>query len=304
MKEDYWPARLVDRELENPHAVFAFETTVPVQSGQHIHPFHEFVQLTAGDARQLHGDRSYPFRPGDLYFLPAGDWHIASAEGRAEVRVVNFYDASFSPSLPADCEALALVRLLATRARARQPRIDLPVSVEGRVCALLAEMCAECGRRRPGYRGAVSIRLHELLLLLRRETPLGESLREQPAPTLSAARAERMERVLAHVRERLHERLTVSDLARLAGLGHSVFCETFRAHTGHTLVNYVNRLRVDAACRLLALDDRPLPIVAETCGFRCFSHFYAVFRSLTGSTPKRFRGAAVQRPPSHPALER
>ncbi len=292
MKEDYWPARLVDRELENPHAVFAFETTVPVQSSQHIHPFHEFVQVIAGAARQLHGDRSYPFNPGDLFFLPADDWHIASAEGRAVVRVVNFYDASFSSSLPADREALAVVRLLAARARARRPRIELPAPVKGRAGALIEEMCAECGHRRPGFHSAAKIRLHELLLLLMRETPLGEALREQPALTLSDARTERLERVLAHIRERLGERLTVGDLARAAGLGHSAFCESFRAYTGHTLVNYVNRLRVDAVCRLLAVDDRPLPIIAESCGFPCFSHFYAIFRSLTGNTPRRFRAAA------------
>lgn len=122
---------------------------------------------------------------------------------------------------------------------------------------------------------------------------MGDALRGSSAPSFNDAHTARIEKVLAHIQEHLAERLTFADLSRLAGMGHSLFCEAFRACTGHTLVDYVNRLRIDRACFLLTHDDRPLPILAEACGFRSFSHFYAVFRSLTGQTPHRFRKAAT-----------
>ncbi len=286
---DYWPAYLVDRTLENPYGVHAFRAILGETPDLHVHRFHEFFYLDVGKARQRLENRAYSVACGELHFLPANSWHIADGDGTAQSIVVNFYDTAFARSVPADREALMVVRHLAERARAGDSGIPLAGSARDKVATLLDGLVKECASREQGWESAVKVQLHALLLVLLRETPVGEALRGQTASRITDAHTARIEKVLVHIHEHLAERLPFRELSRMAGMGHTLFCEAFKACTGHTLVDYVNRLRVDHACFLLAQDDRPLPIIAEACGFRCFSHFYGVFRSLTGRTPHRFR---------------
>ncbi len=297
---DYWPAFLVDPTMETPHGILAFRTVLARNALLHVHSFHEFLYLASGSGRQRLGDRTCALACGDLHFLPANSWHIADGDGTDQSIVLNFYDTSFSRSIPADREALAVIRCLSERSRAGESGIPLTEAVRAKVATLLEELVEECKTHPASWQSAVKIRLHALLLLLQRETALGDVLRGQSLPQITDAHTARIEKVLAHIQEHLAERLPFAELSRMAGMGHTLFCEAFKACTGHTLVDYINRLRVDRACFLLTRDDRPLQIIAETCGFRSFSHFYGVFRSLTGRTPHRFRASAA-RPPALPA---
>ncbi len=283
----------LDKGMEDPHAVFAFRTDILPGNARHTHRFHEFIFLESGQARQLHGDLDYPFTPGELYFLPAGDWHIAQAKTATKVIVVNFYELVFARSIPAERPALALLRLLMEKARNHQPKIQLQAASGPRVRGILENLVAECEEQNPGWLLAAKSQLLALMLLLQRETALGQSL--GPTPVLGSKRSDRMEKVLSHIRQRLAEPLRIREVAREAGMGHSVFCESFRAHTGHTFVQYVNRLRINESCRLLTDTDQTLPLIAERCGFPCFSHFFSVFRSLTGHTPREFRKLHTRR---------
>ena len=50
-----------------------------------------------------------------------------------------------------------------------------------------------------------------------------------------------------------------------------------------------NEVRVRAAVRLLKETTSPILDVALACGFGNLSHFYHVFRRLTGQTPRALR---------------
>ena len=279
----------LDTGMRDPHAIFAFRAKVARRSPVHVQPFHEFAFFEAGAGWQLHGNQRFPARDGDLFFLPAGDWHIAYTETRATLIVLNFYAQAFAASIPADTEALAVVRALQERAHGGQPQVPLTKSTKPEVRRLLELMVAECADPRAGVHSAVKIHLQSLLLVLMRETPVGEDCRGLTETPLSAKQAERIEQVLTHIREHLASPLFVDRLARLAGMNRSSFHETFRRHTGHTLVPYINRLRVQQACVLLEKTDLPLPIIAERCGFPCRSHFHTVFHDFTGHAPREYR---------------
>lgn len=291
----------LDAGMRDPHAIFAFRTPLAKHAVVHVQPFHEFAFLDAGAGWQLHGNQRFPARPDDLFFLPAGDWHNAHAEHRGTLIVLNFYAHAFAASIPADAEALAVVQALRERAHGGQPQVPLTAAAKPNVRRLLELLVEECAHPRPGATSAVKIHLQSLLLVLQRETPVGQDLRAVAGPTLSAAQAERIEQVLAHIREHLAEPLFVDRLAHLAGMNRSSFHAAFRQLTGHSLVPYINRLRVQRACGLLEKTDLPLPLVAERCGFPCRSHFHTVFRSFTGHAPREYRISHVAAAGTHRA---
>jgi AraC family transcriptional regulator len=102
-------------------------------------------------------------------------------------------------------------------------------------------------------------------------------------------------RWFVRVKERLHqdfrEALRMRDLARDAGVHPVHLARMFRALENKTPGDYLQRLRVRAACDLLRNWEWPLAAIAADCGFADQSHFTRVFRRLAGTTPAQFRRA-------------
>jgi AraC family transcriptional regulator len=80
-----------------------------------------------------------------------------------------------------------------------------------------------------------------------------------------------------------------SELATTVGVHPVHLSRAFRAAYGCTPGEYLRRLRIEHAQRLLAESRMPLAQVACAVGYYDQSHFTAVFRRLTGSTPAQYR---------------
>jgi two-component system response regulator YesN len=98
-----------------------------------------------------------------------------------------------------------------------------------------------------------------------------------------------MPRVLAYMRRNCTQRVTLEDAAERAHLSPSYFSRLFRARTGRTFSDYLTRLRVDHAKRLLSQSELDVAQIAAQTGFYDQSHFTRAFKSVTGLTPGAFR---------------
>jgi AraC family transcriptional regulator len=111
-----------------------------------------------------------------------------------------------------------------------------------------------------------------------------------------AAAEKSVPRWFLRVKERMHgefsDDLTMRDLAGEAGVHPVHLARVFRAIERTTPGDYLQRLRVRAACRLLRQIDCPLAMMAAECGFSDQSHFTRVFRKFTATTPAKFRRMA------------
>ena len=99
----------------------------------------------------------------------------------------------------------------------------------------------------------------------------------------------RASRAMAMVSESFREAVRQTDVAEAVGLAPSAFSRMFRRVTGGTFTQYVQRLRVAEACRLLIDTDRSITAVGYASGFHNLSHFNRVFRELVGQTPRAYR---------------
>ncbi|MEK0444994.1 MAG: HTH-type transcriptional activator RhaS [Verrucomicrobiota bacterium] len=100
-------------------------------------------------------------------------------------------------------------------------------------------------------------------------------------------------RRLAAAVESLHrdyaQALTSAGLASLAGLSVSQFERTFRKLLGTTPRQYLLRVRVTQACRLLAETSRTVATLALECGFYDQAHFTRAFKAQMGVSPSAYR---------------
>ena len=95
--------------------------------------------------------------------------------------------------------------------------------------------------------------------------------------------------VKAVLRERFAERLSLESLADRAGIHPASLARGFRLDEGATIGDYVSRLRVQHACRLIGDETISLAEIAAACGFADQSHLTRVFKAGTGLTPGSFR---------------
>lgn len=101
-----------------------------------------------------------------------------------------------------------------------------------------------------------------------------------------------LRRVVDHIRDNLQSGLGLEELSRLANLGPHHFCRMFRRSTGLTPRQYVIRMRVDHAMKLMRRERHlTLSAVASEAGFVDQSHLTNTFRKVTGSTPAAWRDA-------------
>jgi AraC family transcriptional regulator len=84
-----------------------------------------------------------------------------------------------------------------------------------------------------------------------------------------------------------------SELAAAAGVHPVHLSRAFRAAYGCAPGEYLRRLRIEHAQRLLVESRMPLAQVASSVGYYDQSHFTAVFRRETGTTPARYRARHV-----------
>jgi transcriptional regulator of acetoin/glycerol metabolism len=98
-----------------------------------------------------------------------------------------------------------------------------------------------------------------------------------------------LKRVQTYVKEHLAERVSIEQLAAVAGLSVFHFARAFKHTQGTTPHDYLVDRRIAHACSLLRETDTPLSEIALASGFADQSHFARQFKKRVGIPPKLFR---------------
>jgi AraC family transcriptional regulator len=148
---------------------------------------------------------------------------------------------------------------------------------------------AERGQDRPcadALRLAIAIRLAGLVEF-RAPADTGDS--EPKARPVRALQKWRLKRVVDYIDNHLSSKITLLDLAAVAGLSRMHFASQFRKATGVRPHEYLLTRRVRRAEELLRDGTMPIVEIALTVGFQTQAHFTTVFKRLVGCTPCRWR---------------
>ena len=85
------------------------------------------------------------------------------------------------------------------------------------------------------------------------------------------------------------EALTAKQTAEMCGLSVSRFLHLFRSETGYSFSDWLQRLRVAHACRLLADSPYQIAEIAEISGIRDQSRMTVLFHRYLNMTPREYR---------------
>jgi AraC-like DNA-binding protein len=102
----------------------------------------------------------------------------------------------------------------------------------------------------------------------------------------------RLKRVVEYVDNHLSNRISLSDLAAVAGLSPMHFASQFRVATGLRPHEFLLRRRVCWAEELLQNSTMTIVEIALTVGFQTQRYFTTVFKKFVGRTPRQWRTAS------------
>jgi AraC-like DNA-binding protein len=114
----------------------------------------------------------------------------------------------------------------------------------------------------------------------------------------------RLKRVLQYVDDRPAARITLQELATVAGLSRMHFAAQFRAATGMRPHQYLLKQRIERAKELLKQAEISLVDVALTVGFQTQAHFTTVFKRFAGDTPYQWRSVHLAQSAPLPIVRR
>lgn len=142
---------------------------------------------------------------------------------------------------------------------------------------LVPEYCAHPGGRLARAR----LRAWTCEILLESAAQLNEATKAEPDDVVQAAEA--------YLRNRLDEKVRMSEVARTLGVTRARLFEQFKRGTGMTPNDYLLRVRVEKARELMANPGKSVTEVAFAAGFSSSQYFSTVFRRYTGHTPGEYR---------------
>ena len=207
--------------------------------------------------------RPHDCAPGTLLIEPAGERHSNEFGTRGGRVVVLQPDVTKTGALDAIARSL-----------------DCPlVFVSGEAAQLASRIRAEIDAPDALSPLALEACCLELLVLTARRS-VGE---RKPPRWLS--------RVVEYLRSHARERMTVSEVAAVAGVHPAHLAREFRRHQGTSIGTFVRHLRLAWAAERLAESEQALAQIAAEAGFADQSHFTRAFRHYSGRTPRAFREA-------------
>ena len=102
----------------------------------------------------------------------------------------------------------------------------------------------------------------------------------------------RIAQVVDHITKNFYEGFTVAQAAEMANMTEITFSRNFLAVTGHSFIDFLNRIRIGQACGMLYASDDQITSIAQEAGFKNLANFNRHFLKVRGMTPSEYRETA------------
>ncbi len=221
---------------------------------------------------------------GELYFVPPSALLIAEALGGfASIRVMTFHRSILTENM--NSLEQDLLYMLAIQARVTPLSIAPEHPLHERLSHHLQTAEEEYLAKEPCSQLIIRASVYRMMT---------ELLRYYSAEKRDGERAVyhnvlRLKTVLDRIERDRDGNATVAELSEMLLVSPDHFTRIFRDSLGVTPLEYMNRVRVERALRLLASSEKEMDAIAEEAGFSGRSYFYRLFRSMVGLSPLAFK---------------
>ena len=98
-----------------------------------------------------------------------------------------------------------------------------------------------------------------------------------------------IKKVQTYIEENYEDKVTVEDLANLVNIGRRTFERRFKDATTNTPIEYIQRVRIEAAKKFFEASRKNVTEVMYDVGYTDTKAFRDIFKKITGLTPIEYR---------------
>ena len=98
-----------------------------------------------------------------------------------------------------------------------------------------------------------------------------------------------MEKSIVYLNENYNKDISLAVISNYASLNYSYFSQLFKEYTGENFINYLRRLRIEKAKKLLSDGEYRINEVSKMVGYVDSKQFTKIFRKLTGVSPSEYK---------------
>jgi AraC-like DNA-binding protein len=106
--------------------------------------------------------------------------------------------------------------------------------------------------------------------------------------------SKRIEEVFDFMNTNFRIQVTLTEVAKIAGMPDASFSRFIKHRTGSTFIDNLNEIRLGHVCRMLIDTTDPVADIAYKCGFNNIANFNRRFKNSKGCTPKEFRNNYIE----------
>ncbi|MGN6533080.1 MAG: AraC family transcriptional regulator [Ginsengibacter sp.] len=253
----------------------------------HFHPEMELVYILESFGKRIIGDNIEQFSEGDMVFIGSNLPHVWQNDEifyngipdlKAKAIVLYFNKNIFSPDFYEMNEAFKINDLF--------QNAEKGICINGRTKEMLAEKLKNLLLKNDFEK---ILGVFEILHLLSEAKEIRFITSDGYNAPLKHAETDRLSDVYKYVQHHFKENISLSTIACISNLTPQSFCRLFKKRTGKNFIEYLNQVRVSAACKYLLDTDWSISEIAYNCGYKTVSNFNKLFKSITGTSPKIYR---------------
>lgn len=233
----------------------------------HTHPFSELFYVQNGYGSICIGENEYPIRRDDFVIINANIPHTEKS----------------SSDQPLEYMAIGVEGILFTFEDQKEYTVFSCGEEQENLMFYMTAMLHELKERRRDYENICHNLLEALMYTLMRRTSFGFKVE---APTQISRECYSLKRYMES--NYMHD-LTLDTLAEYSHLNKYYMVHAFTKHCGCSPIQYLSRIRLQAAKELLAGTDYSIAEVAHSAGFSSQSYFAQCFQKSCGMTASVYR---------------
>lgn len=274
--------------IKEKHSIYMSKSIYPIGFPEHLHEFLEIVYVTNGSGVHRINTRDYPALKGDVFLINIHMSHtFITTSSDFQMITCVFLPETIDEQLIHSENAVDILKLLLFKPFYGLPEdFLLNINLQNKkneFDAILEDMWEEYQNRQKGYEGILQ---SYLVVLLTKIFRLASCSHEDQ---YSPIKKELVETAIHYLEQNYSKPLRLDEIARQVLLSPQYFASIFKSQTGLSLTDYIHKIRILEACRLLRDAGKSVQEVMREVGYQDSKFFYEIFKRYTGNTPGSYR---------------
>ncbi len=255
----------------------------------HYHPEYELVMVRRSTGRRMVGDHIGNFKEGDLVFMGPQIPHVwvndpEFLEGKkdylADAIVIQFDDNFLGQPFMQIPEMEEFRKFLKISDRG----MEIKGKAREKINARMEEMLHSNGLKR------LSSLFNIFDILSEIKTSECEMLASPGSLQITNCKcSDHFSHINEYIMRNFHEDISLPQIASVANMAVTTFCNLFKEHYRVTFVEYLNRVKIGHACKLISEKDVNVVDAAYKSGYNNLANFNKQFKKIKNMTPSEYR---------------